>query len=278
MFWVLIIIATSISILFWTYKFIKLHREQSRPKTLAGVQALLSGPLAPPYNGKFLIADHIQRWNDIVNNHSHVCIVAARNHSKTLFASFSIPIWKMASKAYSKGVVITATRVQAHRMMHVVKDELVTNSKFQWMSPSFHSDIYGSYILCSNGSRTYFLGLGDELQKDGYHELEAEWVVVDDGLNDETQYSEMVRQQDIDFFNNHIDTCKQVLVVGTTIHPCDLYATLREEKRYYYEEFPAIHEVALFPERYSLEDLKKFKKELGNDLYNREFLCKGEIK
>ena len=59
----------------------------------------------------------------------------------------------------------------------------------------------------------------------------------------------------------------------------DLYGELAKNKDYFFKRYPAIldegtiHERALWPERYSLEDLKRRRREIGNIRFAREQMC-----
>lgn len=42
----------------------------------------LSGPTAPPYNGRFIVSAHHKEWSDLVNKYPNLCINAPRDHGK----------------------------------------------------------------------------------------------------------------------------------------------------------------------------------------------------
>ena len=44
----------------------------------------LTGPAEAPYNGRFLVGAHHQTWSDLVADHERLCILAPRDHGKSL--------------------------------------------------------------------------------------------------------------------------------------------------------------------------------------------------
>ncbi len=103
--------------------------------------------------------------------------------------------------------------------------------------------------------------------------------MVDDGLNDETAYSETVRKKEIEYFftaiTNMIVPGGQIIVVGTPFHQMDLYAELEKNKSYAFRRYQALKPdgTALWPERYNTTKLEAKKEEIGTIRFTREFQC-----
>ena len=103
-------------------------------------------------------------------------------------------------------------------------------------------------------------------------------------LNDETAYSEVQREKQNDYFLNAIvPMCVpggQILVIGTPFHAGDLYGYLdKRAKAFKCVRYPAIldigteNERALWPERYSLEELYERRDDVvGTIRFAREYL------
>jgi hypothetical protein len=241
-------------------------------------QELLRGPPEPPYNGKFLIGDHHLEWDELIVKHKRLCILAARNHGKTFYVDFAYPIWKIINNPRQSGFIFSSTQDQAERILGDIKEEIESNPKLQWLVPKVKEKWGSRLIRCSNGHRIYARGFGTKVR--GAHPA---WIVVDDGLTDETQYSEMVRRKQKDYFyaaiTNMINPGGQILVIGTPLHSDDLYADLKKNPEYHYCEYPAESNPgqpdnkALWSARFSLEDLARIKREIGIIMYTREFLC-----
>jgi len=237
----------------------------------------LRGPSEPPYSGRFLIASHHEAWSEIVNNHDRICIEAARDHGKTFFWDFAFPIWMANKYPGDKGYIFSGSQDQADRILYDIMMEVETNPKLRHLLPAPQARKRWStkMLQFANGSIIYGRGYGTKVR--GGH---PRWAVIDDGLNDETAYSERIRQKEIDYFfqaiSNMVIPGGKLIVVGTPFHRGDLYAKLEANAEYFFERYPALHDdgTPLWPVRYSAETLEQKRREIGSVRFAREFLCR----
>ncbi len=243
-------------------------------------QEILTGPPEPPYDGRFLVSEHHEEWDDLVTEHERLCVLAPRDHSKTFFFDFAIPLWKAVTMPNGIGFIFSATKEQASRILGDIKTEIENNPKLKWLMPSQQQRRFGnkwsdSQIRLSNGHRIYARGFGTKVR--GAH---PHYIIVDDGLNDETAYSELVRRKQTDYFytaiTNMIVPGGQIIVVGTPFHSEDLYADLESNDGYFFKRYQAINEEtneALWPDRYDRKRLLARQVEIGSIRFAREFQC-----
>lgn len=239
-------------------------------------QEILTGPPEPPYFGKFLVGELHEEWDDLVQEYDRLCVLAARDHGKTYFFDFAYPLWKIVTQSGGLGYIFSNTKEQAIRILEDIKTEIANNPHLQHLKPVGSSGKRWAQtaIHCTNGHRIYARGFGVKVR--GGH---PNWCVVDDGLNDETLYSEMVRRKQIDYFysalSNMIIPGGQLIVVGTPFHQEDLYADLGDNSRYKYGKYAAVRPNggALCPDRYNLRELGAKKEEIGSVRFTREFMC-----
>lgn len=241
----------------------------------------LRGPTDAPYNGRFLIASHHEDWSKIVNEHDRICINAARDHGKTFFWDFAFPIWMAHKYPGDKGYIFSASQDQADRILYDIMTEVETNPKLRHLLPPPQARKRWSTktLQFANGSMIYARGYGTKVR--GGH---PRWAVIDDGLNDETAYSERVRQKEIDYFfqaiSNMVIPGGKLIVVGTPFHRADLYAKLETNDEYFFQRYPALQDEGehagepLWPARYDMLTLDKKRREIGSVRFAREFLCK----
>jgi len=237
-------------------------------------QEVLRGPAE--YGGRFFVSEHHEEWDELVHKHDRLCVLAPRDHGKTFFYDFAYPIWKAKTKPGSIGFIFSATAPQAERILEDIKEELESNPKLQYLVPSKKDKWSSRYIKLSNDSRIYARGFGTKVR--GAH---PDWIIVDDGLNDETIYSETTRSKQIDYFltaiSNMVIPGGQIIVVGTPFHKMDLYGELRENEEYHFQKYQAWADeksgIPLWPERYNKERLEAKKREIGGIRFTREFMC-----
>jgi hypothetical protein len=200
---------------------------------------------------------------DIINHNSH-------------FWSLGYPIW-MAGwvRPKSLGYIISSSQETACDLLNLVKEELLNNPKLAHLVPKNTERRWSkSRIVLANGSVIRARGMGVRLR--GAH---PQWIVCDDCLSDDDIYSATIRRRTIDFFlsaiSNMVVPGGSLIVVGTPMHYADLYGYLRGTGRYWCRKYPAIDKfgVALFPERYDRESLRKKQQEIGTARFAREFLC-----
>lgn len=200
-------------------------------------------------------------------------------HHNTFLFSFAYPIWNVYSppgvERETKGFIFSASQPQAERILGDIKTELETNPLLQHLVPKRKVLWSATTILLANGARIDARGYGTKVR--GFH---PDWIVVDDGLNDEDAYSETIRNRHIDYFYNAITQMLvpqgQMIVVGTPFHPLDLYGSLGHNEKYHFERFQALDEKtgeALWSDRYSKEVLESKRTEIGAIRFTRELLC-----
>ena len=215
-----------------------------------------------------------ETWSIHVPEFSNYLADDVVNHN-TFFWDFAIPIWKAVTMPNGIGYIFSATQPQAIRILDDIKNEIESNPKLKWLVPSKKEKWSGTSIRLSNGHTIYARGFGTKVR--GAH---PNWIVVDDGLNDETMYSELVRKKQIEYFysaiTNMIVPGGQIIVVGTPFHSEDLYAKLSRNKEYKFVRYRAFNgkdEKPLWPERYSRERLLSKREEIGTVRFTREFQC-----
>jgi hypothetical protein len=239
-------------------------------------QEILTGPSEAPYWGRFLLGPHHLEWDALVRASDRLCVLAPRDHGKTFFFDFAYPIWKANAMPGGSGYIFSATQDQAIRILSDIKSEIESNPKLAHLLPEMTTGTNrkwaSSTITLRNGHRIYARGFGTKVR--GAH---PQWIVVDDSLNDETAYSEIVRRKQIDYFytaiSNMIVPGGQIVVVGTPFAVNDLYGDLERNPEYQFKRYKALGDdgTPLWPARYSQERLLRKQREIGSVRFTREF-------
>ena len=255
----------------------RLTRQMIQASCVFFAQEVLLGPPQHPYNGKFFVGQHHIEWDDLIQNSNRLMDQAPRDHGKTVLFDFAYPLWKIVSQPGGRGFIFSNTRDQAIEILAKIKEEIETNPRLRYLLPTRKSGNRWAQtaIQCANGHRIFARGFGVKVR--GAH---PDWIVVDDGLNDETAYSDLVRRKQIDYFfsaiTNMVVPGGQIIVVGTPFHGADLYAELATNPAYLFRRYQALNgsnEDPLWPERYSRRSLRAKREEIGSIRFTREFQC-----
>jgi hypothetical protein len=193
------------------------------------------------------------------------------------FFSLAYPIWSLDKKPGAKAMIFSATLDQAERLLSDIKTEIESNQALAHLRPKKEDKWAKRHVELGNGSVLYARGYGSKIR--GFH---PDIIVCDDVLNDEDGRSETQRQKNIDYFYSAITPALipngQMIVVGTPFSTHDLYGDLAKNPNFFFKRYPAIenfgskNEIALWPDRYSLDMLKK-KQANGSLRFSREYLC-----
>jgi hypothetical protein len=236
------------------------------------------------------VSTHHKSWSKIVAQEDKMALEAPRDHGKSFFFSFAYPIWRAyynwipqklrgatefkSIPRVSIGYIFSNTQDQAIKLLDLVKREIEENPKLHWLIPEVKDVWSKTEIKLSNGAIIRARGWGVSVR--GAHPV---WIVADDCLNDESIYSELTRNKQIDYFYSAVTPMLvpygQLIVVGTPFHQEDLYFKLENNRAYFFKKFPAFNDrgEALWPTRYNKEMLEKRKDEVGSTRFSREYLC-----
>lgn len=240
-------------------------------------QEMLTTKITPQFpDGKFVVGPHHIKWDAIVALCRKICILAARGHGKTAYWTFAYPIWKADSIPNGTGYIFSDTQDQASKILETIKLEIEENPKLKHLLPRKRSKRrWGTRaIKLSNGHTIYARGYNTSFR--GGH---PDWIVIDDGLNDETMFSETTRNKQISTFVSAITPMlmahTQIIIVGTPFFDGDLYTKIKNTPSYAFFEFPALDENdnPLWPEMYSKAALDEALVDMGPIAFTREYLC-----
>ena len=234
---------------------------------------------------------HNIEWFNMIQLYRLLCIMAARDHSKSYSFSFAYILWRLYRytkptslitppddiKFYKEGMLITNEFKLAKKLLKKVKQEIEGNDALkEALYPERNSSGWANESLtCKNGSEITLSSF--RTSNRGPH---PGWIVVDDFLDKSAIYSKEQREKFIEVFNaeimNMILPQGQVLVVGTPFHEKDLYANLKEAKNWRVFEYPAIFPDGslLWENRYNFQALTDKRLTLGSMIFSREILVR----
>ena len=242
------------------------------------------------------VSSHHLEWSEGVSEYDRLCIVAARDHGKSAFFSYALPIWEAWKKPGSLGYLMSASASLAGELLEIIKygNETLTgldsdDSPLSFLVPDRSSKTEWSkrQIRLTNGSVIRARGFGTRVRS-GH----PDWIVCDDVLDESDLYSAMQREKRKVYFKtalvNMVLKTGRIVAVGTPFHKEDLYGWLSKNPVYHHMVSPGLVEdaeapvysdgkryKALYPDRHSVEDLLKKKAEIGSVSFAREILCQA---
>jgi hypothetical protein len=275
-------------------KSIELHEAPSKEAIQAAYVTALKRSL-PLFAQEVLgmqMSPHLLEWGDLINNHPRVSINAARGHGKSAFFSYAYAIWRAWSEPGVEVYLFSATLDQAKEFLDIIiygRDRLrgmIDIPELAHLVPTpddMRRDkrlrLNKEDVKFTNLSRIKCVGYGKKIR--GRH---PKYIVLDDVLNDEDMYSELVRRKHIDYYKSAISPMVtpdgQIVAVGTPYHGDDLYyGFLRHNPQYVFRRYPGLirdkktgKERPLFPWLWTIEKLEEKKKEIGTVAFTREIL------
>lgn len=200
------------------------------------------------YEAKMQVGGHHIEWSELIWRHRKLALLAARGHGKSGFWSFAYPLWKSWRAPNTTGLLISNTESQVADLMRLMKQgkrfELEDGTEFTMnraadipciaaiMPDDWERSWTTERLTFTNGSEFKAKTFGKSFRGTHVH-----WIVVDDPIKDNAQYSETERNKAKDFLHRTIAKMllpakgSQLVNVGTPMHGEDLHADLKRLSR-----------------------------------------------
>ena len=211
-----------------------------------------------------------QEWFDLSENTNKTCIIASRDHGKSVFYRVYL-LWKMAYNPGTEVLFFSHSQHQSIEHMGKMNELIESIPALQHLKPK--RGWAKQKFKFTNKSSISAMSVGKAVR--GAH---PDIVVLDDILSSEAQTQ--LKHISSWFYTALLPVLHhtaQLCIVGTPFSYTDLYAELKKLKSYAVREYPAINEQTgepLFPERWSLEALNNRRNDMTSIAFTREYLCK----
>jgi len=190
------------------------------------------------------VGSHHFDWSELLAEHSHLALLAARGHGKSAFWSYAYPLWKSWREPNTRGLLVSNTENQVASLMRILKNgkAFTDQDGHEWrMPPAAEIPILES-IIPHGWERTWTTeriwftnGSVFEAQTFGksFRGAHVQWIVVDDPVKESSQYSAAERSKSKDFLHRTITKMllpardAQLTCVGTPMHGDDIHADLQ---------------------------------------------------
>ena len=215
------------------------------------------------------MSDFHEEWLGHVNSTDRTVIICSRDHGKSVFfhawcvyqLCFQPPPYQM--------LYISSNHKQTMVHMKDIDRYFTTIPCLKRFKPT-QGWAVGDMVL-TNGNNIKERSVSSQIR--GLHPQE---IVIDDPLK-EFSLTSIQRVNDW-FWGDLIPTLHHTAslrMIGTPFTYTDIFAQLEENEAYQVFRYPAINQAgeALWPNRWSLDDLEQRKKEIGSMKFTREYLC-----
>lgn len=212
-----------------------------------------------------------------------VAIAAPRGHAKSSIVSLFYVLWVLLYGKKKFVVLLSDTATQAESLMASIRKEIQDNPAivraFGEMSGGLRWT--NSDAVLANGCRVVARGANTSLRGFRWNENRPDLIVCDDLENDEAVRSAEQRAQLHDWYSKVVENAGDnrfslVVTIGTILHPHSLMSDLvKSDKWPGYRKFlfRAIADdgQSLWPERFSIDELARIKRDIGSFAFACEY-------
>jgi len=221
-----------------------------------------------------------REWLYNLTNYHRTCTICAREHGKSIAVSLVYPLWHMLFSPQINpldkidnydSILISNSLDQSTELIQRIKNEIETNDYLS--SVNFKSTNKSRVQMNEKGNNNRINSFAFGSSVRGWH---PRMIIIDDPLSDRGTYSD---QYIHDFYFSTLTPLIKhdgyAHVVGTPFSYNDLYYELaKPERNYKVTKYPAIVDGhALWPNRWPLDKLEERRREQGDYLFAREYLC-----
>ena len=194
-----------------------------------------------------------QEWYDYANVQRRFLLLAPRRHAKSTCLSVNYVMWRIIKNPNNRVLEVSNTDLQARGFVRVVKQQieqrfpsLIPSGREKWAETAFvvkRDAILREHTLSAVGVKGPIISRRQDL------------IICDDVVDSENAASEDLRESVYDWFYKvlipTLEPDGQILVIGTTWGPDDLYARLQMDK-WPFRRYDAIvdeeKKISLWPE------------------------------
>ncbi len=214
---------------------------------------------------------HREIYSLAMDSHFRKVVIAApRGFSKSTIISFIYVVWQALYKKSKFIVIISDTYTQAKFLLDTIKSELEHNILLRQIYGDMVSDKWSEgEIELKNGVKIICKGTGMKVRGIKHREVRPDLIVLDDLENTELVESRDRRDKLLKWFMAEVLPALhrdgKIIYIGTIIHYDSLLNKVLKDRTWKGKLYRAIeHGKSLWPERFSLDELAKIKREYLN--------------
>ncbi len=215
------------------------------------------------------IQDFQLEWFESIEKSNRVVILAPSGFAKSTVLAIAYPLWIAFTKKNKQIMIISKTLPQSLRLLEITRVVIDNNELLQELKPQNADKSWSKQALrtttnCRIFVRPYSINVKGE---------RVDYSILDEAASYDRP------EIYLDYIVPRLNPKGKIVLISTPESPVDLMARLNKPGLdYIHKTYPAIIEVdgkrkAIWPLRFSLEKLDKLKIELGENYYEKNFMC-----
>lgn len=220
---------------------------------------------------------HISEWLQLLGQHRQLVVEASRDHAKSWTFSYVWPLFNiqkcMDPKQPVNIALLSYSEEQSKKNLARIRKSIETNPFLKWLQPKLKSYTWSdSKLECSNNCTVESFGFGSSIRGGHYHIF-----LIDDPTKD--HFTMSLAEQENFLYGVVLPAVRrggQIVVCGNPVEKQDLLERLENNAEWKTFKYPAWNErqEPLWPDQYTLEDLKARQRAMPAHLFSREYLLK----
>jgi hypothetical protein len=215
------------------------------------------------------IQDFQLEWFESIERKNRVVILAPSGFAKSTVLAIAYPLWIAFTKRNKQIMIISKTLPQSLRLLEITRvvidnNELLSELKPKNADKSWSKQALRTTTNCRIFVRPYSINVKGE---------RVDYSILDEAASYDRP------EIYLDYIVPRLNPKGKIVLISTPESPVDLMARLNKPGLdYIHKTYPAIIMVngkrkAIWPTRFPLEKLDKLKLELGENYYEKNFMC-----
>ncbi len=208
-------------------------------------------------------------WYKFIEENNRVVILAPSGFAKSTVLVLAYPLWIAFTKRNKQIMIISKTLPQSLRLLEIMRVTIENNEILQELRPQNVDKSWSKQALrtttnCRIFVRPYSINVKGE---------RVDYSILDEAASYDRP------EIYLDYIVPRLNPKGKIVLISTPESPVDLMARLkRPGLEYIHKTYPAIIFVkgerkAIWPERFPLKKLDNLKLELGENYYEKNFMC-----
>ena len=205
-------------------------------------------------------------WFYLAQNTNRLAVLAPTGFGKTTILGVAYPLWIALNYRNKQILIISKSLPQSTRVLELIRNEIEENELLNDLKPkdanlSWSKQVITTTTKCKILCRPYSINIKGE---------HVDYIIMDEAASYEKPQI---------YFDYIVPRCVakngKIILISTPETPTDLMGMIKDrEIDYVFKTYPAIvKNKSIWPSRFPLDKLNKLRKELGNEYFEKNYMC-----